>query len=370
MDEGLKRAAADGGRRCGATRGRRSVVNGIRWVGLDVHAAQTTVAVIDKDTGELSRAKLRGSPSKVLDFLENFDGRVVAVYEAGPTGMILARQARQRGIEMKVCAPGLIPRKPSDRIKTDNRDAEVLARQLAAGGLSFVRVPTEEEESLRDLVRAREDVRHDLARARHRLSKFLLRRDLRFEGSNWSQKHLHWISQLKFADRPSQMTCAEYLQAVRALMHRRDTIERALEEILPTTPFAETAFRLRCFRGIDTLSAMGLCTEVGDFRRFDKPTKLSAFLGIVPAEYTTDSKRRLGSITKAGSSHARRLLVEAAWHYRRTPRVGETLERRHRGIDPAVIDVAWRCQQRLYERHTKLADRRKPPGVANMAVAR
>lgn len=271
---------------------------------------------------------------------------------------------------MRVCAPGLIPRKPSDRVKTDNRDAEILARQLAAGGLSFVRVPSEEEEALRDLVRAREDVRQDLSRARHRLSKFLLRRDLRFEGSNWTQKHLHWIAQLQFVNRSSQLTCAEYLQAVRTLMHRRDTIEGALEEILPTTPFAQTALRLRCFRGIDTLSAMGICTEVGDFRRFSKPTKLSAFLGIVPAEYTTDTKRRLGSITKAGSSHARRLVVEAAWHYRRTPRVGETLERRHRGIDPAVIDVAWRAQQRLYRRHSDLAARRKPPGVINVAVAR
>lgn len=346
------------------------MADGIRWVGLDVHAAQTTVAVLEKDTGELSRSKVRGAPGKVLDYLAGFEGRVIAVYEAGPTGMMLARQARDLGIDMKVCAPGLIPRKPTDRVKTDQRDAELLARQLAAGGLSFVRVPTQEEESLRDLVRAREDVRQDLTRARHRLSKFLLRRDLRSEGSNWSQKHLHWIGQLQFADRPSQMTCAEYLQAVRALMHRREMLERTLEEILPTTPFAETAFRLRCFRGIDTLSAMGLCTEVGDFRRFDKPSKLSAFLGIVPAEYTTDSKRRLGSITKAGSSHARRLLVEAAWHYRRTPRVGETLERRHRGVDPAVVDVAWRCQQRLYKRHTDLAERRKPPGVANIAIAR
>jgi transposase len=347
-----------------------TVTDAIRWVGLDVHAAQTTVAVIDKASGELSRARLRGSPSAVLDLLAGLEGRVVAVYEAGPTGMTLARQARARGIEMKVCAPGLIPRRPTDRVKTDRRDAEILARQLAAGGLSFVRVPSEQEEAQRDLVRAREDVRQDLSRARHRLSKFLLRRDLRFAGSNWTQKHLHWIGQLRFAEVSSQLTCAEYVQAVRTLMHRRDTLERALEQILPDAPFAQTALRLRCFRGIDTLTAIGLCAEVGDFRRFDKPTKLGAYVGIVPAEYTTDSKRRLGSITKAGSSHARRLLVEAAWHYRRPPRVGEKLERRHRGIDPAVIEIAWRCQRRLYERHTALAARRKPAGVTNIAVAR
>lgn len=347
------------------------MTDAIRWVGLDVHAVQTTVAAIDKATGEIHRAKLRGSPAKVLDFLAGYDGRLIAVYEAGPTGMTLARQARARGIDMRVCAPGLIPRKASDRIKTDNRDAENLARQLAAGGLSFVRVPTEEEEALRDLVRARETVRQDLARARHRLSKFLLRRDLRFEGSNWTQKHLHWIGQLQFSDHASQMTCAEYLQAVRTLMHRRATLEQALEQALPTTPFAQTAYRLRCFKGIDTLTAMGLCAEIGDWGRFAKPSQLSAYLGIVPAEYTTDSKRRLGSITKAGSSHARRLLVEAAWHYRRTPRVGEVLERRQRGIDPRVVDIAWRCQQRLYDRHRTLGQqRRKPPGVVNIACAR
>jgi transposase len=273
---------------------------------------------------------------------------------------------------MRVCAPGLIPRKPTDRIKTDARDAEILARQLAAGGLSFVRVPTEQEESLRDLVGGREDVRQDLSRARHRLSEFLLRRDLRWDGgSNWSQKHLHWIAQRTFDDLPAQTTLGEYLNAVRVLMARRDTLERALEEALPTAPFAQTAYRLRCFKGIDTLSAMGICAEVGDFARFAKPTKLCAYPGIVPCEHTSDAKRRLGSITKAGSSHARRLLVEAAWHYRRTPRVGEVLERRQRGIDPRVVQIAWRCQQRLYERQRTLAaTRHKPAGVVTIACAR
>ena len=347
------------------------MTDAIRWVGLDVHAAQTTMAVIDKDTGELSRCRLRGAPSAVLEFLAGFEGRVIAVYEAGPTGMTLARRARERGIDMRVCAPGLIPRKPTDRVKTDKRDAEILARQLAAGGLSFVRVPTEEEEALRDLVRAREDVRQDLSRARHRLSKFLLRRDLRHEGSNWTQKHLHWIAQLRFADRASQMTSAEYLQAVRTLMHRRQTLERELEAILPSAPFAETALRLRCFRGIDTLSAIGLCAEVGDFGRFDKPTRLSAFLGIVPTEYTTDTKRRLGSITKAGSSHARRLLVEAAWHYRLGARPSRELSKRQQGQPEHVIAIAWKAQQRLGRTWRRLdQERGKRRTLVAVAVAR
>ena len=186
-----------------------------RWVGLDVHATQTTVAVLDKDTGELSRAKLRGAPEQaVVEFLAGFEGRVIAVYEAGPTGMKLARVARERGIDMRVCAPGLIPRKPTDRIKTDARDAERLVRQLAAGGLSFVRVPSEEEEALRDLVRAREDARQDLSRARHRLSKMLLRRGLRYEaGSTWTDRHIDWIVRLKFDDLASRMVVGEYVNA-------------------------------------------------------------------------------------------------------------------------------------------------------------
>jgi len=343
----------------------------IRWVGLDVHANQTTAAVLCQQTGELIRRRLPGGPSESLEFLAAIEGRMIAVYEAGPTGMGLARRARGEGIDLRVCAPGLIPRKPTDRIKTDARDAENLARQLAAGGLSFVRIPTEEEEALRDLVRAREDVRQDLTRARHRLSKFLLRRDLRYPAASWTQKHLHWIAQLRFEDGCSQTVCSEYLNAVSALLGRRDHLERVMEEVLPDAPFAETAYRLRAFRGINTLTAMGLCAEVGDFRRFERPAQLSAYLGIVPSEQTSDAKRRLGSITKAGSSHARRLLVEAAWHYRSAPKVGETLRRRQRDVDPRVVEIAWRCQRRLHSIKRRLQhERRKPSNLVNLACAR
>jgi transposase len=341
-----------------------TVVDAIRWVGLDVHATQTTIAVLDQGSGELSRAKLRGSPEKVVPgFMAGFDGRVIGVYEAGPTGMGLARAARAIGIDMRVCAPGLI--------KTDARDAERLVRQLAAGGLSFVRVPTEHEEALRDLVRAREDVRQDLMRARHRLSKMLLRRGLRYDaGSSWSDRHIDWIVRLKFDDLASRMVVGEYVNAVQQLNQRRKDLEQTIEELLPAAPFVETAYRLRCFRGLATLSAVALCCEIGDFARFTKPSRLSAFLGLVPAEHTTDSKRRLGSITKAGSSHARRLLVEAAWHYRRLPATGSTLARRQQGIDPRVIAIAWRAQVRLHKRYTQMKARNKPAGVINIANAR
>ena len=348
------------------------MTDAIRWVGLDVHAGQTTVAVLDQGTGEVSRAKLRGAPDRVVaEFLSGFEGRVIGVYEAGPTGMGLARAAAARGMDLRVCAPGLIPRRPTDRIKTDARDAERLVRQLAAGGLSFVRVASEQEEALRDLVRAREDVREDLMRARHRLSKMLLRRGLRYDaGSNWSERHIDWIVRLKFDDLASRIVVGEYVNAVQQLNQRRKDLEHTIEQLLPAAPFARTAYRLRCFRGLATLSAVGLCCEIGDFARFGKPSRLSAFVGLVPAEHTSDTKRRLGAITKAGSSHARRLLVEAAWHYRRLPATGSTLARRQEGIDPRVIATAWRAQVRLHKRYTRMKARNKPAGVITIANAR
>jgi transposase len=223
---------------------------------------------------------------------------------------------------------------------------------------------------VRDLVRAREDVRQDLSRARHRLSKMLLRRGLRYEtGKTWSDRHIDWIVRLQFDDLASRMVVGEYVDAVQQLNQRRKQLEATIEELLPSAPFAQTAYRLRCFRGLATLSAVGLCCEIGDFKRFAKPAQLAAFLGIVPAEYTTDSKRRLGSITKTGSSRARRLLVEAAWHYRRLPATGITLARRQDGIDPRVVVIAWRAQVRLHKRYTQMKARNTPAGVITIANA-
>jgi transposase len=199
----------------------------------------------------------------------------------------------------------------------------------------------------------------------------LLRRGLRYEaGKAWSERHIDWVVRLKFDDLASRIVVGEYVNAVQQLDQRRKDLEATIEELLPSAPFAQTAYRLRCFRGLATLSAVGLCCEVGDFTRFTKPAQLAAFLGIVPAEYTTDSKRRLGSITKAGSSHARRLLVEAAWHYRRLPATGTTLARRQQGIDPRVVAIAWRAQVRLHKRYTQMKARNKPAGVITIANAR
>jgi transposase len=341
-------------------------------VGLDVHAAQTHAAILDVGTGELRGVRLRMAPIGVVEFLAGLPGPVRAVYEAGPTGFGLARAARERGIEVGVVAAGKVPRAAGDRIKTDKRDAERLARLLAAGELRFAFVPTVADEYFRDVIRAIEDCRGDLMRGRHRLGKFLLRRDIRWQGpgSTWTQRHMSWLRSLRFEDPCSRATFIDYLSAVEMLLARRAALLAALEQAIPDSRHATTIAALRCFRGIDTLSAAGLCAEVGDWHRF-RPKQLSGFLGIVPSEHTSDQKRRQGSITKAGSTHARRLLVEAAHHYRHRPTIGDTLARRQRGQDPRVIAVAWRAQRRLHQRWSVLrTERHKPAGVVAIACAR
>lgn len=341
-------------------------------VGLDVHAAQTHAAILDMGTGELRGVKLRMAPIEVVEFLAGLPGPVRAVYEAGPTGFGLARAGVARGIDVRVVAPGKVPRASGDRIKTDKRDAERLARLLAAGELRFAFVPTVADEQFRDVIRAIEDCRGDLMRARHRLSKLLLRRDIRWAGpgSTWTLAHMRWLRSLQFEDLCSQATYSDYLSGVEMLVSRRAALVAALEQVIPDSRHAPAIARLRCLRGIDTVSAAGLCAEVGDWQRF-RPKQLSAFLGIVPTEHTSDQKRRQGSITKAGPVHARRLLVEAAHHYRHRPAVGDGLARRQAGQDPRAIEISWRAQRRLHQRWQLLRlERRKPAGVVAIACAR
>jgi transposase len=341
-------------------------------VGLDVHWAQSVAAVLDPVTGELSVERLRGEPVAVVPgFLEGLGRPVRAVYEAGPTGFALARAATARGLDLRVVSPGSIPRAPGDRVKTDRRDAKRIVRLFAAGELSFAFVPSEEDERFRDLVRCVEAARGDLMRARHRLSKFLLRRGLRFPARAWTQPHERWLHKLVFDDALSQTVLVDYLCAVDALAGRRRTLIGVLEGAVPDSGHAATVARLRCFRGVDTLTAAGLCAEVGSFERFPKPGLLSGFLGIVPCEYTSDSRRVQGQITKAGSTLARRLLVEAAHHYRRRPRMSEALAARQAGQDPRVVQIAWRAQRRLYQRWEHLAgERNLHTGTVAVACAR
>ncbi|HUA06443.1 MAG TPA: IS110 family transposase [Solirubrobacteraceae bacterium] len=341
-------------------------------VGLDVHARATVAAVLELESGELRFRRVGGPPRSVVNYLEELPGPVLAVYEAGPLGYGLAR-ATTLGIEVVVCAPGSIPRKPGDRVKTDRRDAERLVRSLLAGELSFVRVPTVEEEQFRDLARCREAARGDLMRARHRLGRFLVRRELEFPGpgGSWTEAHRRWLGSLEFADHASRSVFADYLAGVAFLEQRRGGLDAQIEIAAPCSPWAVTIANLRCLRGISTTTAYGLCSEVGDFRRFERPSGLSAYLGIVPSEHSSGESINRGPITKAGSPHARRLLIEAAQHYRHKPSVSATLARRQRGHDPRACEIGWRCQQRLYRQWQRLRfDRGKPGNVVITALAR
>jgi transposase len=256
-------------------------------------------------------------------------------------------------------------------VKTDRRDAELLARLLLAGKLHPVRVPGGEEEALRDLVRAREAVRVDLMRARHRLSKLLLRHGIRFEdGRAWTARHDAWLATVALEWPAAQTTLLDARGAVDALTHRRDQLEREIIALLPASPWTVQVGRLRCLRGVDTLTAVGLCAEIGDFERFARAGQLMSYVGLVPSESNSGQQRRLGSITKTGSIHARRLLVEAAWHYRPRPNIGRALADRQQDQPPEAIAVAWCAQRRLHRTWTRLEASSKRATIIAVAAAR
>lgn len=343
------------------------------WAGLDVHRASVFAASMDRETGELRVRRLPGETSEVVAFCAGLPGPTRVAYEAGPTGFALARALSDAGVECVIAAPGKIERPSSDRVKTDRRDAERLLRLLMIDGLHAVRVPTTREEALRDLVRAREDIRGDLMRARHRMSKLLLRHDVRYDaaGAAWTTQHRAWLVKVDLGDRGAQVTLLDYLGAIDALIVRRDTLETAIDELIPDSPWADTIARLRCLRGIDTLSAVGLCAEIGDWTRFPKAGHVMSYLGLVPSEDSTGQTRRQGSITKTGSGHGRRLLVEAAWHYRKPPGKGQALKRRQASQAPHVIAISWAAQQRLHRTWRRLDhERGKRRTIVAVAVAR
>ncbi|HEY6422442.1 MAG TPA: IS110 family transposase [Pseudonocardiaceae bacterium] len=340
-------------------------------VGLDVHATKIVAAVLDAESGELRTFRMNGDAGEAAAFCAGLPRPVRVAYEAGPTGYGLARELAKRRVECVVAAPSKIPRAPGDRVKTDRRDAELLVRLLLAGKLHAVRVPGPEEEALRDLVRAREAVRVDLMRSRHRLSKLLLRHGIRFDdGKAWTQRHRDWLAGVALEWAAAQATLLDAQGAIDALCHRRDGLEREIVCLLPDSPWAVQVSRLRCLRGVDTLTAVGLCSEIGDFERFARAEQLMSYVGLVPSESSTGRQRRLGSITRTGSEHARRLLVEAAWHYRPRPRIGKTLTERQDGQPAQAVAIAWSAQQRLHRTWTRLEQRAKRRTIIAVAAAR
>lgn len=299
-------------------------------------------------------------------------GEVRCCYEAGPCVYALQRQLESAGLICEVVAPSLIPVKPGERIKTDSRDAIKLAEMLRAGLLTEVHAPTEDEEAVRDRCRCREDAREDLTRARHRMSKFLLRRACTYGLTRkaWGKLHREWLRGLKFERAADQAIFDDYLLALEQLGERLPTLEAKLARIAEQEPYRESVAWLRCLRGIDTTTALSLVAELHDFRRFTSAPALMAYLGLVPSEHSSGQGRRQGAITKTGNGHVRRLLVETAWQYRHRPTVGPGLGQRRAGQPARVVALADRAQQRLCRRYARMVARGKPHNKIVVAIAR
>jgi transposase len=343
-------------------------------IAFDQHAATTVAAVLLPDHRTPVLHPLSSESATILRFVERVrrQGPVRCCYEAGPCGFELRRALAAREIPCDVIAPALIPRRPGDRIKTDRRDAGHLAVLYRAGALTAIHIPTAQEEAARDLLRCREDIRADLLRARHRLSKFLLRHGRRFTGTKkaWSKRHDAWLRAQTWPLPTLEQTHRAYLRAVDEVLARLRAIDTDLLALLDLEPLRPRVQRLRCFRGIDDLTALTIAAELGDPHRFATAPSTMAFVGLVPSEHSSGTKRVQGGITKTGNAHLRRVLVESAWHYRHHPFVSATLRARQRGAPASVIARAWTAQQRLYRRYQRLAVRGKPKQHIVTAVAR
>lgn len=350
--------------------------NTITWVGMDAHKNSIKVAAwiperhepvewTEDTTAEairrLSRRLQRLSP-----------GEVRCCYEAGPTGYALQRQLRAAGLGCTVIAPSLTPVKPGSRIKTDRRDARKLGELFRAGLLTEVHPPSETDEALRDLCRCRDDVRVDLLRARHRLSKFLLRRHLIYRQTthHWGTRHMQWLTELRFDDAMSQATFDSYFLAVQQFEERQHQMDERLAQFGGQEPYREKVAALRCFKGIDTVTAVCLVAELHDFRRFHSPRQLAAYVGLVPSEHSSGEREQRGPITKSGNRHVRRLLIEASWHHRHRPGLSGPLRARREGQPARVLAIADRAQERLAARYRRMSEAGKVHPKTIVAMAR
>jgi transposase len=339
------------------------------WVGLDVHARSTVASVLDGGSGEVRTLAVPPRCEEMVAWLLTLPAPVRVAYEAGPTGYGLARLCAGSGIGCTVVAPSKLPRAPGDRVKTDRRDAERLVRLLRLGEVVAVRVPDPVEEAARDLVRARADARADLMRARHRLSKLLLRHGRVYGASAWSVAHDVWLRAQRFESAELTLVFEECYGAMVQAKQRRDSLDRAIDELAARPPFVDVVGRLVCLRGVSTLTALALTVELGGWDRF-QPRSLGPFLGLTPSERSSGERRRRGAISKTGNTHARWLLVEAAWNQRRRLQPSAKLERRRAGQPPAVRARADASARRLHRRWQALERRGKPRTVIAVAVAR
>ena len=344
------------------------------YVGVDAHKKDLFIAMLIGDGPTAVTWTVPNEPAAVRRLVRKLErdapGPVRVCYEAGPCGYALQRQVATARVSCQVIAPALIPRKPGERIKTNRRDARKLAELFRAGLLTEVRPPTPDEEAVRDLCRARDDAREDLQRCRHRMGKLLLRRGLHYPGRNWTRGHRAWINGLEWTHAAERAVVDDYLLAIDHTEARLLELDARLAEIAEREPYRQPVGWLRCFRGIDTLSAMLMLAELHDFRRFASPRALMAYVGLVPGEDSSGEKHRRGRITRTGNALVRRVLVETAWHYQHRPCVGVALTRRRKGQPGRVIAIADKAQHRLCRRFRKLAAEHKPAPKIAVAIAR
>jgi len=342
----------------------------ITYVGIDAHKKDLFIARLISGEKTPVTWQLANEPNAVRRLVRKLEreapGPVRVFYEAGPCGYALQRQMTTPRVTCDVVAPALIPRTPGERVKTNRRDARKLAELGRAGLLTAVQPPTPEDEAVRDLARARDDAREDLQRCRHRLGKLLLRRGLHYAGRNWTRAHRQWIDSVTWTHAAERAVVDDYLLAIDHTEARLLELDTRLAEIAESEPYREPVGWLRCFRGIDTLTAMLILAELHDFRRFPSAPALMAYLGLVPSEDSSGEKHRRGRITRTGNALVRRLLVEVAWHYQHRPGIG----RRRKGQPARVIAIADKAQQRLCRRFRKLAAEHKPAPKVAVAIAR
>lgn len=343
------------------------------WVAIDQHKLSLVAATLPASGGQPEVARLENTERAIRRFIARLGGaeRLAVAYEAGPGGYQLHRLLSAMGVACDVIAPSLIPIRAGDRVKTDRRDAKKLVRLYRAGELSFVQPPSPAQEGLRDLVRARDDLRCARTAARHRVVKQLLRHGHIYrEGKAWTQRHEAWLAVQRLSDPLAQAALQHMLCHLATLDTQIAAVDEQLEQIAAAEPWVDPVRWLCSFRGIATRTALGLLAEIGDFHRFASPRELMSYLGLTPSEYSSGQQQHRGHITKTGNRHARRLLIEAAWHYQHRPRQSARAAKLAGHIPPEVAARAWQAQVRLHSRHRALTQNGKRSTVATTAVAR
>jgi transposase len=349
----------------------------LRFLGLDVHAETIAVAIAEPDGEVRSLGTIVNREDSIRKFIKKLGSpeQLRACYEAGPTGFVLYWQLTQLGVDCVVVAPSLVPQKPGDRVKTDRRDALKLARSYRSGDLTAVWVPDEASEALRDLVRQREAAKQDQTRARHRLTKFLLRTGQRppLGLKAWTDRYIRWLAQIRYAQPAQEVTRLDCMNEVEHMSVRVKRLEEAILEVVKLAPQAmqELVRGLQALRGIAHISAVTIATELGNVSsRFESARKLMGYSGAYPSEHSSGGRIRKGGITKAGNAHLRRIVMESALCYRHPPRVGEKLRKRHEGVPAEILEIAWKAQNRLHKRYMKLAMAGKERNKVTTAVGR